>query len=106
MANLIAYLNFNGNAKEAMGFYKECFGGELKIMTHGESPMAAQASAELRDKVMHSSLKSGSIEFMGADCMDACRQGNAITLTLVCDSPEETNGCSRNYPPEGRLDAR
>ena len=91
MAKLNAYLMFNGNAKEAMGFYKECFGGEPEIMTHGESPMAAQAPAELRDKVMHAYLKSGSIEFMGADCMDVCRHGNTVTLTLVCDSPEEIN---------------
>lgn len=89
MATLSAYLMFSGNCKEAMGFYQGCFGGELKIMTHGESPMAAQAPAELRDKVMHSYLKSGNIEFMAADCMEACRHGNTVTLCLVCDSPEE-----------------
>ena len=89
MATLNAYLMFNGDCREGMEFYKGCFGGELKIMTHGESPMAAQAPGELRDKVMHSFLKSGKIEFMGADCMDTCRHGNTVSLTLVCDSPEE-----------------
>ena len=95
---------FNGDCREAMEFYKSCFGGELKIMTHGESPMAAQAPAELRDKVMHSFLKSGKIEFMGADCMEACRHGNRVTLTLVWTARRKPNSSSRGYPPKARSD--
>ena len=39
MATLNPYLTFNGNCKEAMGFYKEIFGGELSLMTAGKSPV-------------------------------------------------------------------
>jgi PhnB protein len=33
------YLSFNGKCREAMTFYKECFGGELTFQTFEGSPM-------------------------------------------------------------------
>jgi PhnB protein len=42
MKQLNAYLRFNTNSREDMEFYRDCLGGDLKIMTVGESPMAAQ----------------------------------------------------------------
>jgi hypothetical protein len=46
LAKLNAYLMFNGDCKEAMEFYKNCFGGKLDVMTISQSPMAAQYSAD------------------------------------------------------------
>jgi PhnB protein len=91
MAQLNAYLMFPGNCKEAMEFYKGCLGGELTTMTHGDSPMAAQAPAEWRDKIMHSMLASGKMTLMGADHVveEGYKPGNAVYLCLVCESREE-----------------
>ena len=36
MAILNPYLTFHGNAREAIEFYKDVFGGELNIMTFGD----------------------------------------------------------------------
>jgi len=36
MAILNPYLTFDGNAREALEFYKDVFGGELNIMTFGD----------------------------------------------------------------------
>jgi len=33
MDSVTPYLFFNGNCREAMGFYKKIFGGELTAMT-------------------------------------------------------------------------
>ena len=48
------YLNFTGNAREAMGFYKSVFGGELTISTFAEGGMPHQPAD--KDKIMHSQL--------------------------------------------------
>ena len=38
MKQLTPYLFFDGNAREAMEFYKECFGGKLEVMTYADAP--------------------------------------------------------------------
>ena len=48
------YVSFDGNAREAMEFYQSVLGGELKVMTFGESGMPGPGS----DKVMHAQLTS------------------------------------------------
>jgi PhnB protein len=62
MAQLNPYLNFDGNCREAMNFYKDCLGGELSIQKVSESPMMAdQMPSQMRDSVLHSSLTSDNI---------------------------------------------
>ena len=91
MAEFNAYLKFNGNAREAMSFYQDCFGGGLNVMTIGESPVKDQMPAEMHDKVMHAQLTSESIMIMGSDLVDDAGliHGNAVSLVLVCKSKEE-----------------
>ena len=36
MAILNPYLTFDGNARDAIEFYKDVFGGELNVMTFGD----------------------------------------------------------------------
>ena len=38
MKEIITYLNFDGNTREAMTFYKGCLGGELQLMPFSEVP--------------------------------------------------------------------
>src|SRR6185436_3755971 len=40
VAQINAYLTFDGNCREAMTFYHDCFGGELTLQTIEGSPMA------------------------------------------------------------------
>jgi PhnB protein len=59
------YLNFNGNAREAMEFYREVFGGELTISTFADLGAADGADA---DKIMHAALQTpGGHTLMAAD---------------------------------------
>ncbi len=64
-SRLNPYINFAGNAREAMEFYERVFGGTLALNTFGEygAPDAPGA-----DKVMHGMLEGDhGFALMGAD---------------------------------------
>ena len=91
MAQLNPYLKFNDNkCREAMTFYKDCFGGELTFQTVGESPMAKEMPAENHDKIMHADLKSGSLAIFASDMMrDKAVVGDNVSLSLNYDNEAE-----------------
>ena len=91
MTQINPYLVFNGNCREAMTFYKECLGGELTLMVVGESPVADQMPPQFKDQILHSSLKTKDMEFMGSDMQpEKLLDGNAVHLCLTCNTEEET----------------
>ena len=62
------YLSFDGDCREAFGFYQRQLGGEIQaMMTWGESPMADQVPEGSRDLIMHASLQIDGQTLMGAD---------------------------------------
>ena len=69
--NLNPYINWRGQAREAMEFYHSVLGGELTVMTFAEMGGTAQEVAERdgeADWVMHSALSvSDTVLLMGAD---------------------------------------
>jgi PhnB protein len=80
MAQLNAYLFFNGNCREAMSYYKDALGGELKMMTVGESPAAASMPAEAKDKIMHATLINKGFTIMASDNIG----GKSFAGTVIC----------------------
>ena len=90
-----AYLTFNGNCREAMTFYRECLGGELCFQTVGESPLAAQMPARMKDCILHASLTSGGLVLMASDMVGepGLIKGNAVAMMLNCSTEEETRAC-------------
>jgi PhnB protein len=93
MARLHPYLNFDKNCRQAMNFYKDCFGGELFLQTVGESPeMAAQMPPEWKDCIIHATLTSGDLVLMASDLNRNERvEGNTVHLIVNCKSEEEIN---------------
>lgn len=92
MAQLNVYLRFNDSkCREAMQFYKECFGGgELTFQTIGESPVAKEMPEETHGRIMHATLKKGGVEIFASDMMrDKAVVGDNIALSLNCESEEE-----------------
>ncbi|MDI3388711.1 VOC family protein [Streptomyces sp. B-S-A8] len=67
MASLLnPYLSYDGDARQAMEFYKEVFGGTLSLHTFGE--LGGQAEGIDGDKIMHGMLQTPSgFTLMGAD---------------------------------------
>ncbi len=65
-ARLNPYLNFRGDAREAMGFNQAVLGGDLDLNTFDEFGM--EVSEEEKQHVMHSQLTvSDTVVLMGAD---------------------------------------
>lgn len=61
------YLNFRGQAREAMTFYHSVLGGQLDVMTFGEMGGMGVPESEA-GQVMHSALTvSDSVLLMGSD---------------------------------------
>ncbi|HEX3922838.1 MAG TPA: VOC family protein [Streptosporangiaceae bacterium] len=64
-SQLNPYLNFNGNAREAMEFYQGVFGGDLMLNTFRELGAADSPDA---DRIMHGQLETDAgYTIMGAD---------------------------------------
>lgn len=89
MKRLVSYLTFNGNCREAMEFYRECLGGELRFQTLEESPDADTLPPHLKKFVVQAWLKNEFMLLMGTDMVgdDGLTRGNAISILL--DSPDE-----------------
>lgn len=86
---LNSYVNFNGDAREAVEFYKSIFGGEVysdtfRSFASDEMPVAEQDL----DKIMHAYLKGDNgIELMASDTPSSIeyKDDTRITLTLNGD---------------------
>lgn len=78
------YLNFDGQAREALTFYQVVFGGELDINTFGETPGAMHPGLN-PDNVMHGMLRGdNNVVLMAADAppeMNAPPSTTAISLS-------------------------
>lgn len=89
--DLVPYLNFAGNCREAFQFYERALGGRIEyLMTFGESPMAAETPAELRNQVMHASIKVGDAVLMASDSPpEHFEQASGTYVCIVNDDPDE-----------------
>jgi PhnB protein len=93
MTQISAYLNFNGNCREAMTFYKESFGGELILQAVEGSPLETQCPAAMKHHVVHAVLVKDELLLMGSDMVGAegFHPGNTMALSLECSSEKEIN---------------
>ena len=105
MAQVNAYLNFNGNCREAMTFYKDCLGGELSLQTFEGTPMEAQCPAAMKHHIMHSSLMNKGFLLMASDMVgpEGFHKGNNISLALNCNSEKEINTLFSNLSVGGKV---
>lgn len=83
MNQIIAYLTFNGNCKEAMAFYQSCLGGELEVKSVEETPQGDKFPDEFKKLVVNASLKKDNIILMGTDLRDdEVVNGNSVSILL------------------------
>lgn len=87
------YISFNGNAREAMEFYKTVFGGKLDMTTFKEGQMSSGEAD--KNLIMHAMLEAeNGITFMGSDTppgMDF-KPGSNVSISLSGDNEEELRG--------------
>ena len=93
MPRLNPYINFKGNAREAMDFYKSVFGGKLDMSTFKDAGMPVEPNEE--NMVMHSSLETpNGFLFMASDVPShmTFEPGKNISMSLSGDEEEELKG--------------
>lgn len=89
-----AYINFDGNCREAVAFYAEVFGTEKpQIMTFGDSPTEPdfEIPEKMKNLVMHTQLNICESIVMFSDTFDGMPYvvGNNISLTIVIENVDE-----------------
>jgi PhnB protein len=90
-SRLNPYITFPGNAREAMQFYEQVFGGTLTVSTFGEFG----GDAPNPEGVMHAMLETDSgFTLMASDMPPGMEHspGNNITISLSGDDDAELRG--------------
>ncbi len=86
------YISFAGNAREAMEFYEQVFGGTLSLNTFGDY---GDKDAPGADKIMHGMLETTSgFTLMGADTPPGMEHnpGSNFAVSLSGDDADELRG--------------
>ncbi|MFF8844032.1 VOC family protein [Streptomyces sp. NPDC015127] len=92
-SRLNPYISFSGEAKQAVEFYKDVFGGNLRINTYGD--FGSEAPPGFNDKVMHSMLETDKgFTLMCADTPPGAeyKQGNNIAVSVSGENADELRG--------------
>lgn len=104
MAQLNAYLTFNGNCEEAMNFYAKCLNGEI-VATNRFSEMP-EVPAGSENNIMHMELRAGEMTLFAADNMPgqpAPTAGTNITLSIMTTNIEEQTTMFNNLAEGGHI---
>ncbi|GGO48560.1 VOC family protein [Streptomyces daqingensis] len=102
-SRLNPYLSFGGDARQAMEFYKEVFGGSLVLHTFGEY---GQSGTPHADKVMHAMLETPSgFVLMGADSPPGTEHtaGNNLSVSVSGDDDAELRGYWEKLSAQGSV---
>ena len=91
-SRLNPYISFSDNARQALEFYEQVFGGSLALNTFGEFGVESSADA---DKIMHGMLETDSgFTLMGADTPPGMEHnpGTNMAVSLSGDDADELRG--------------
>jgi len=98
------YVNFRGNTREAMEFYRGVFGGKLTTSTFAEFHASTDPSED--ELVMHSMLEaSDGIVLMAADVPNRMEYhpGNNFSLSLSGDDEQRLRGYFEKLAADGSI---
>ncbi|MFH8802304.1 VOC family protein [Streptomyces sp. NPDC017936] len=91
-SRLNPYLHFGGDARQAMEFYRDVFGGDLKLNTYGDF---GQPDSPVADRIMHGMLETpGGFTLMGSDSPSDTEPGtgDGFSVSLSGDDEAELRG--------------
>lgn len=91
--SFIPLLNFNGNCREAMLFYQDCFGGDLRFRMLSETLEQEQLQQLKKDYVLSARLDAPFISILGSDMVSdlGVIEGTRISLLCRIDNQQELN---------------
>jgi PhnB protein len=98
-------LTFNGDCDAAFTLYQECLGGAVTFrLTWGDSPMADQAPANWRDKILHTTLTVGGTAVSGGDVLpDRYERPQGFQLQLNLDDVDAAERIFRRLADGGQV---
>ena len=106
MKGINPHLRFNGNCREAMEFYKRCFGAELTLTTFSQAPIdLPEAAKQAQDLIMHAQLTKGPLVLMGCDTMPGKPEtaGDNFSINVNCESVDEIEKLFTSIGEKGKV---
>jgi len=110
MTKINIYLNFDGNAEEALNFYKSKFGGEFSsFVRYKDMPMeGVDLSEEDNEKIMHIGLPIGNDVLMASDALESLGQGvnfgNNSYVSIHPDNKQEADRLFNTLSEGGEIE--
>lgn len=98
------YLNFNGNAADAMRFYHSVLGGDLTIQTFGDAGFAQDESQ--KNLTLHAALTAEGMTIYASDGQPqrTVNFGDSVHLNLQGDDAEKLNRFFTGLAAGGTVD--
>lgn len=106
---VIPYLQLNGNAREAIGFYEKVFHAEnLGVITFGEMPTSPDSPfpEDAKDLVSHGAIKVGESMIMFSDTFPGqpAEEGNIVTICVTFNNVNEARQVFEALQDGGQVD--
>ena len=98
------YLNFDGNAREAMQFYEKALGAKLQMMSFADARVPNLPPAA-GNRLMHARLTKGPVTIMASDTMPgmAFQKGNNFAVMVDCESAAEAERLFKALSDKGQV---
>jgi len=107
MKDVVTYLTFDGNCRQAMEFYAKCLDAELYLLPFSKAPadLPNIAADAVNDRIMHSTLSKGRRLLMASDTLPGTplQSGNNFSVFLYCESLEETERLFAALSEDGQV---
>lgn len=103
MKEIVTYLNFDGNCREAMQFYAHCLGAELMLSPFSDAP---GTPPEAKDRIMHARLSKGpSALLMASDIQPGMpfQPGTNFSVSIHCESVPEIDKLFSALSEKGKV---
>lgn len=100
------YLLFDGTCKQALQFYHEIFGGEIRMQSAGESPMATEFPEEMHQRIINGSIVGENLNLSASDWMlpsEKPERGNMNCLYVAGNSAENTQKIFELLSKNGKI---
>ena len=102
-SRLNPYISFGDNARQALEFYQDVFGGELAVSTFGEF---GQEDSPIANNIMHGQLETpAGYVIMAADTPPGqdYNPGDNISISLSGDDGDELRGYWAKLSASGKV---
>ncbi|PUA29257.1 MAG: hypothetical protein B0W54_01245 [Cellvibrio sp. 79] len=84
------HINFSGQCQDAFEFYQSLLGGEVELLTYGNSPAQDDVPADWAGKIVHGSFRFNNLQIAGADLLpESYQKLQGFQLLLQLSSSSE-----------------